>query len=77
MSKPNDWDHEYQIVVTGKTLEAVRHLARWVLDEANTGRLSQLPVVGDGQNLLPFGIIAACDHVFCWQEDIRRDVPPP
>lgn len=71
---PQDWDTVYRVELTGKTLEAMRTLARWVLDEANAGRLSTLPLVGkpgQRQNLIPMSIIGACDHLFCFQQDTR------
>lgn len=57
VSKPEDWDRVYTVEITGKTLEAMRFLSRWVLDEAGV--------------LLPFSTIAACDHVFSWSNEVR------
>ena len=54
--KPADWDKEYPVIVTGKTLEAMKYLSRWGLD------INQE---------LPLSVIAACDHLFSWQSEVR------
>ena len=70
MNKPEDWDREYHVVITGKTLEAMRFLSRYVLDGANAGELGK-DTAPSGQVLLPFSIIAACDHLFSFAAEVR------
>jgi hypothetical protein len=67
-----DWDKEYQVVLTGKTLEAMRFLSRWVLDNANAGEMGKYKSPS-GQVLLPFSVIAACDHLFSLASKVRTD----
>lgn len=57
--KPADWDTEYHVTLTGKNLEAMHYLSRFVLDAVRDPRP------------LPFGVIAAADHLFCLAAAIR------
>lgn len=58
--RPEDWERAYNVAVTGRTLEAARFLARWVLDTRPS-------------DPLPFSVIAACDHLFVWQSEVRSE----
>ena len=55
--KPNDWDHVYQANVDGKTLEAMKFLAAYVLN-------SELPSLS---------AIGAADCINSFHRDIRRE----
>lgn len=55
--KPADWETEYSPVqLTGKTLEAMQYLSHWAL----------------AQSGVPFSVIAASDHVWCFADRIRH-----
>ena len=63
--KTVDWDTEYHVTLTGKNLEAMHYLSRFVLDKVRD------------PHPLPFGVIASADHLFCLAGDIRRSTNPP
>ena len=56
-TKPSDWEHVYTAEVDGKTLEAMKFLAWYVLK-------SELPSLS---------AIGAADCLLCFQEDVRID----
>ena len=53
---PPDWEHVYAVTVDGRTLEAMKFLASFVLE-------SKLPSLS---------AIGAADCVLCFQESVRR-----
>jgi len=55
-SKPPDWERIYTVEIDGKTLEAMRFLASYVLR-------SELP---------PFSAIGAADCIHCFQSRTRK-----
>lgn len=57
--KPVDWDKIYTVEVDGKTLEAIKYLAKWALQ-------TELP---------PLSVIAASDCALFFQDAVRTDKP--